>query len=139
MSKTEKKKRKKNSLAEKDQDPASQNGSNNHIIAQASYSGPIPRSSELAGYESIVPGAADRIIRMAEKNQNDHSNITNRSLTANMIYSFLGQLFALVATLASFYTTIRILEAGYPVAATFSGGITVCGLAAVFIKGRKID
>jgi uncharacterized membrane protein len=33
----------------------------------ASYSGPLPLPQQLQGYEEIVPGAADRIIRMAEK------------------------------------------------------------------------
>ena len=40
------------------------------LVAQfsaESYSGPLPQPEELAGYESVLPGAADRIIAMAEK------------------------------------------------------------------------
>ncbi|WP_254908530.1 DUF2335 domain-containing protein [Halomonas citrativorans] len=33
------------------------------------YSGPLPPSSEMERYESIMPGAADRILFMAEQQQ----------------------------------------------------------------------
>jgi uncharacterized membrane protein len=32
-----------------------------------SYSGPLPQSSEFGAYEQVLPGAADRIMSMAEK------------------------------------------------------------------------
>jgi uncharacterized membrane protein len=35
----------------------------------AAYQGPIPPPAQLERYEQIQPGAADRILRMAEKNQ----------------------------------------------------------------------
>lgn len=34
-----------------------------------SYQGPIPRAVELERYNSILPGAAERILKMAEKEQ----------------------------------------------------------------------
>ena len=41
------------------------------IIRQSSFSGPLPPPQILEKYESIVPGSADRIIGMAEK-QSEH-------------------------------------------------------------------
>ena len=32
-----------------------------------SYSGPIPHYSDFKGYESVLPGSADRILKMSEK------------------------------------------------------------------------
>ena len=31
------------------------------------YSGPLPKAEDLAKYEALLPGAADRIFVMAEK------------------------------------------------------------------------
>ena len=36
------------------------------ISEQHHYSGPLPRPDDLAKYDQIVPGAAERIIKMAE-------------------------------------------------------------------------
>ncbi|MEJ8736721.1 DUF2335 domain-containing protein [Erysipelotrichaceae bacterium HCN-30851] len=38
-------------------------------IAEYKFSGPIPHPSILAGYNKIDPGIADRIVKMAEKEQ----------------------------------------------------------------------
>lgn len=40
-------------------------------VERNSYSGPIPPPALLKGYEDILPGSADRILKMAEK-QSDH-------------------------------------------------------------------
>lgn len=36
---------------------------------QSVYCGPIPPASELKKYEDIVPGAAERLLKMAEREQ----------------------------------------------------------------------
>lgn len=38
-----------------------------HVQLQQHYSGPLPQPEALAKYDQIVPGAAERIIKMAEK------------------------------------------------------------------------
>ena len=40
-------------------------------MAKAEFSGPIPPPSIIEGYERVLPGSADRIISMAEK-QSEH-------------------------------------------------------------------
>ena len=37
------------------------------LAIQESHSGPLPHPSILRGYEDVCPGAADRVIRMAEQ------------------------------------------------------------------------
>lgn len=39
------------------------------IVASRAFSGPLPDPNDLAVYEQILPGAAERIFRMAEKEQ----------------------------------------------------------------------
>jgi uncharacterized membrane protein len=53
------------------------------IAISTSYSGPIPSSSELNRYEKILPGAADRIITMAEKQSNHRHEIEKVTVETN--------------------------------------------------------
>lgn len=64
-----------------------------HVIQvqQTQISGPIPAPEIIAGYERILPGSADRIIKMAEKEQEHRHGMerTNTKMTAAII--ILGQ------------------------------------------------
>ncbi len=64
------------------------------------YSGPLPPSSELENYDRVLPGAADRIIRMAENAQSTQHyaikegiKLNGRRITTSTIVSL-----SLVAT-----------------------------------------
>jgi len=50
------------------------------VSVSAEFSGPLPRPSVLQGYESVLSGAADRIISMAEK-QSEHRKEMERLAT----------------------------------------------------------
>lgn len=54
--------------------------SSNVLNVSQAYVGPIPPSSELKGYEAIVHGAAERIIRMAEKEQEHRHALQNSQI-----------------------------------------------------------
>lgn len=59
--------------------PANSKAPNKGIVAAAHAqlrSGPLPDPEELAGYERLIPGSADRIFKMAEKQQ-DHAIAMN--------------------------------------------------------------
>lgn len=63
-------------------------------VMQSEFSGPIPPPSIIEGYERVLPGSADRIITMAEK-QAAH----RQALEVKMVYSeardgLLGVIFA---------------------------------------------
>lgn len=49
--------------------PQPQRGNGHLLVQQQLRVGPLPDSEELARYDEIVPGAAERIIAMAEKEQ----------------------------------------------------------------------
>lgn len=43
------------------------------VVQQQTYQGPIPHPSDLEKYELVIPGAAERILHMAEaENQHRH-------------------------------------------------------------------
>jgi uncharacterized membrane protein len=58
------------------------------------HSGPLPDPETLQRYENAIPGAADRIFKMAEKEQTNRHDHMNRELKAKFLAVFLGQTFA---------------------------------------------
>ncbi|WP_236839953.1 DUF2335 domain-containing protein [Bifidobacterium breve] len=71
-------------------------------------SGPLPSSKELAEYEQTLPGAADRILRMAEDSL--HSEIDSQKRVVeiyaddrkaeNWVYKFTAVVFSLIPAAA---------------------------------------
>ena len=49
-----------------------------HLVS-ATYIGPLPPASEFQRYEATHPGAADRILRMAESEQELRGRVVDRS------------------------------------------------------------
>jgi uncharacterized membrane protein len=80
------------------------------------YSGPIPDPDMLAQFEHVLPGSADRLLRMAEKEQ-DHRHEDQRRRTGAEVFQRKGGLMSA--------TVICLLVAG--------GGIYLLGL------GRNIE
>jgi uncharacterized membrane protein len=118
-------------------EPAHQRRNGGQVAVQASYSGPIPQAQELAKYEAIIPGAAERILQMAEKNQAHQISIEIKALDAARREARRGQVFALLIALCAFGAAIAAMIMGYPVVASVIGGTTVVSLAVAFIKGRE--
>lgn len=65
-------------------------------IQQVQYSGPIPQASELEKYEQILPGAADRILKMAEKNADSEDSYRKELLRLQSRDSLMGAVFSFV-------------------------------------------
>ena len=101
-------------------------------------SGPIPPHEELAGYEAVLPGSANRILSMAEGQSKHRQNLEDRVIRHDIIKSYFGLVFGFLICLAGFYTAYRIVEAGYPVTGALFGAAPLGGLVAVFIKATDL-
>ncbi|GHT86243.1 hypothetical protein FACS1894137_11540 [Spirochaetia bacterium] len=47
------------------------------------YSGPLPTSTEFAGYDKALPGAAERLLSMVEK-EAEHRHESEREVITNL-------------------------------------------------------
>lgn len=68
------------------------------------FEGPIPPPDMLAHYEEVLPGAAERIITFAERQQDDRMRVNERVLDlfgADLRVEAIGQYSALVIAVAS--------------------------------------
>lgn len=109
-----------------------------------SFRGPLPQPGALREYESILPGAADRILTMAE-NQASHRQamekeaveLTRFELSSGFTRANrglnLGALVAMVIVAGGAFMAYL----GYPEAGGGVIGGTIVGLAATFVYGAR--
>ena len=72
-------------------------------VARVTRSGPLPDSEEMARYEEIVPGAAERLIAMTEKEQNFSHSQTAKLTNLKVIGLISGTTMGLSAIGLAFY------------------------------------
>lgn len=64
------------------------------VISQIRYEGPLPPSFMLKEYEDVLPGAADRILRMAEQQASHRQSIEKTVISSKSKAEILGVIFA---------------------------------------------
>ena len=105
-------------------------------VQQTTFSGPIPHPELLRGYNEIVPGAAERILAMAERDAAHQRVMEAAALQAARSEVRLGQWLGFCIGMAVLSTCIAALFLGSPWVASILGSTTVVGLVSVFVIGR---
>ena len=106
-------------------------------LVSEQFSGPIAHPRHLAAYEEILPGSAERIVKMAE-NAQAHNRDMEAKIVATGIWEakagmILGFLALMVLIAAGVYAGLH----GNNVLAGFCLGAGVLGGAAKLIRGGK--
>ncbi len=101
------------------------------------FTGPLPPPSILAEYNTTVPGAADRIIAMAEQ-----QSLHRRSLEKKIVYSgsrdsILGLIFGLIIGLATIIGGCICVIFGHGISGSVISLSGLSGLVGVFVYGSK--
>lgn len=105
-------------------------------VTARQFSGPLPAPEILERYNVISPGAADRIIAMAEDNNRHFQSMDKMFMSATYQERAKGQLFGLIIGLASLATCAYGFSTGHAEEAAWLGGTTIIGLVSVFVVGR---
>ncbi len=95
------------------------------------HSGPIPSDKAMAHYESVLPGAADRIMAMAEKEQQIRAEFTTLMAPADVKQSKTAQHYAFIFLMAMGCGGIYLCATGSRV-----GGGMAIGLAGIAALGN---
>lgn len=122
------------------------------------YRGPLPLPEHLAGYEHVVPGAAERILKLTEKNQAHRHAIERRAIALDernadredrivaldesesageQRLEERAQNFAFALALAALVLTGILIVTGNPVAGSLIFSATLASIVASFLKRRK--
>lgn len=107
------------------------------VVKFSAYSGPLPPPTVLAGYDQVVPGAAERILQMAERNQSHQIAMESGALEASKRDVRTGQIFALIVTLTALALAGFVASRGSPWVGGLIGVSAVGTLALAFLKGNS--
>jgi uncharacterized membrane protein len=110
-------------------------------VAATYHRGPLPDPVDFSEYEKICPGAADRIIKMAE-NQSAHRqkieqsivSIQNRNSLIGIIFAFI---IGMTVISGGIYIVINGQTTGKVIAGTLFSGAGLAGLVGAFIYGTS--
>ncbi len=106
-------------------------------VSAALYSGPIPDPIYLEKYEHICPGAADRIIKMAEKQAEHRQMLESMALKSNTRNSAFGVVFAFILGVITILCGATLAYFGRELSGTLLGSAGLIGLVGVFIYGTR--
>ena len=104
---------------------------------EAYFRGPLPPPEILARYEDVLPGAAERIITMAENQSAHRIEIEKTVINARSRDSLLGICSGLAIGLAALGACVYIIVSGYPVYDSIIGASGLGGLVGVFVYGTR--
>lgn len=98
------------------------------------FSGPLPPAEMLHRYESLLPGSADRIMKMTEA-QSEHRRVLEKSIVESDIKrSYLGMAFAFLIAVFGIFTAGEMVRSGHQVAGALFGFTALATLAGAFLK-----
>lgn len=106
-------------------------------LVAMSRSGPLPHPEELVKYEKILPGSADRIVKMAESEQRHRHEIENERNQAEIRDSGRGVHYAFILGLAGIIGGVVVALFGAPTAGSIIGLGSLASLVGTFIYGTR--
>jgi uncharacterized membrane protein len=108
-----------------------------HSVAVQQYSGPLPPPEALAQYNEVLPGAAERIMAMAERQSSHRQGLENIAVSAQTRDSLIGLIFGLVIGLATICGGVICIMNGHEIGGTILGGTGLASLVGVFVYGSQ--
>lgn len=106
------------------------------VAESVSFSGPLPPPPVLKQYDDLVPGSAERIIRITERALDHQIDFGSTALRAVVANTKRGQVLGFVVVIAALVCSMIALYTGHESVAQILGGGTVISLAAIFVLGR---
>ncbi len=110
------------------------------LIAQqvSTFSGPIPPPSILQQYNQVIPGAAERILKMAEAQSEHRRRLEERVIFSDVRNSKLGLVFGFIITITAIIVgAFLILKTNNQVAGGLLSVGSIATLAGVFVYGSR--
>ncbi|WP_093804786.1 DUF2335 domain-containing protein [Stappia sp. ES.058] len=101
------------------------------------HSGPLPPAETLEGYDRIVPGAAERIIAMAERDQRAYIASRNKQQDSDNIFRLVAYGGGLIGLFAILGVGTWLAFSGYEKAAMAVFGMGAAAVITAFVNAWK--
>ena len=117
-------------------DKRAKNG-NQSLQVTTAYEGPLPSPEIMKGFENVLPGSAERILKMAEKEQDNRHTCDRRIVNMHFLATVLGMVFAISSVAIISYLVYLCIENHMDTTASVLGGGSMAAVAGVFIWFRR--
>lgn len=101
------------------------------------FRGPLPPPQILEEYDKIVPGSAERILKMAEEQQKHRFKIENKVATIESITSICGIVAGFILGMTTVIGGIVVAMSGKEWSGFALGGTGLAALVGVFVYGTQ--
>ena len=106
-------------------------------LIEAVWDGPLPPPNVLRAYEEIVPGSAQRIMEMAEQEQEHSRNMVSTVVVGDSRRAYLGLIAGFIISVLGIGGGIYLIATGHDWAGLSLAGINLTSLVGVFVYGAK--
>lgn len=100
-------------------------------------SGPLPPPEILKRFDEIVPGAAERIIKMAEEQSLHRKDLEKKVIESDIARSKWGQILGFIIAIIGLAVSAIVAVYGNAIAGGIIGIGTLASLVGVFMYGTK--
>ncbi len=107
------------------------------VTVAITHEGPLPHPEILEAYNQVAPGAADRIIRMAEQQASHRRQIESSVVQAATREALLGQIFGFLIGVTGLLAAAYIAVHGQGAVAAIIATVDLVALVGVFVYGRE--
>lgn len=113
------------------------NNGNQSVEITTAFQGPLPSPEVLDGFEKVLPGSAERIMCMAEKEQEARHKTEKKLSTSGIIIMFTGVIFAFLSIIIIGLLIYFAITKGETSVAIALSTTSLIGVASVFVWFRK--
>ncbi len=106
-------------------------------ITAQQFSGPIPPPELLRKYEELIPGAADRIMSMAERQGSHRQTLESQVINSNIANERLGKILGFIICVLAISGGIYAVVLGKSAMGIAAIVAPLGALVAVFIYGKS--
>ncbi len=101
------------------------------------FSGPLPHPDILKRFDEVVPGAAERILAMAEEQSEHRRELEKKVIDSDIARSKWGQILGFCIAIAGLVVSAVVAIYGNALAGGIIGVGTLASLVGVFMYGAK--
>ena len=107
------------------------------VMQAAAFSGPLPPPSMYEQYEEVLKGSAERILSMAEKEQEHRIDWEGKALESASGETKRGQWLGFLVVIICLGSTVYLSAHGHEWVAAVIAGSCAVGLVGRFLQGRS--
>ena len=102
-----------------------------------SWEGPLPPPRTLEGYERVIPGSANRILELVERQSEHRMQMEKALISGDSRRSYLGLIAGFILSGVVICGGIYLVATDHDWAGASMIGVSLVGLASVFVYGSR--